>query len=88
MMARPTATSAAAMVRMKKTKTLPSRVPLKLRERDQRERRGQQHELEAHVDHERVLAQQHAEEPDGEQQGADEQVGRQAVNGGGGEESM
>src|SRR5882757_6701646 len=58
---------------------------VELREGDQRERRRQQHQLEAHVDHERVLAQQHAEEADGEQQRADEEVGRQAVDGSGGE---
>jgi hypothetical protein len=45
------------------------------RERDQRERRGDEHQLEAHVDHERVLAQQHAEEAEGEQQRA-ERAGR------------
>src|SRR3954453_4769351 len=44
------------------------------RKRDERERRGDQHELKTHVDDERILAQKNAEEPDREQQNAQNQI--------------
>src|SRR5208283_779839 len=44
-------------------------------ERDERQGRGDQHELEAHVDHKRVAAHEDPEEPDREQGGAQEDVG-------------
>src|SRR5882724_7650572 len=44
------------------------------RESDERDCRGDEHQLQTHVDHERVLAQQHAEEADREEQGAQDDV--------------
>ena len=82
MIARPTATSAAATTRVKNTITWPLMSFKRLGERDERQVRGVEHQLDAHEHHERVLAHQQADRADREQERREDQVvGRRDVEG-------
>ncbi len=80
MMARPTATSAAATVMMKKTKDLPviirqsGGVDPEAGKGDKREIGRVQHQLERHKNDDDVPAQEHAGKAEGEEQPAHEKI--------------
>ena len=73
-MARPMAASAAATAMTKKADTWPTSVAAHAREGEEGEVGGVEHQLDAHEDHQRVAADQHAEHAQAEEQRGEEQV--------------